>query len=82
MRRGASDTDLYRAIGAALHSALVSGVRTGSSGEPFPEDVVQRDEARKIADGLPLGSPGERFYRSLQRSAEHEIERERNEDWA
>ena len=49
------DTDLYRAIGAALHSALVSGVRMGSLGEPFPEDVVQRDEARKIADGLPLG---------------------------
>ena len=54
----------------------------GSPGKPFPDDVKQRDEARKVADGLPRGSPGERFYRSLQRVAEREIERERNEGWA
>ena len=76
------DTELYRAIGRALHSALMSGSRTGTPGEPFAEDVEQRDKARKIADELPVGSPGERFYRSLQRAAEHAIERERNEDWA
>ena len=50
-----------------VHTALMSGWRTGSLGEPFPEDVEQRDEARKVADSLPVGSPGERFYRSLQR---------------
>ena len=76
------DTDIYRAIGSALHSALMSGGRQGTPGEPFAEDVEQRDKARKVADMLPVGSPGERFYRSLQRAAEHAIERERNEDWA
>ena len=76
------DTEVYRAIGSALHSALMSGGRTGTPGEPFAEDVEQRDEACKVADKLPIGSPGERFYRSLQRAAEHAIERERNEDWA
>ena len=76
------DTEVYRAVGSALHSALMSGGRTGTPGEPFAEDVEQRDEGRKIADGLPPGSPGERVYRSLQRAAEHSIERERNEDWA
>ncbi len=76
------DTEVYRAIGSALHSALMSGGRTGTPGEPFAEDVEQREEARKVADKLPVGSPGERFYRSLQRAAEHAIERERNEDWA
>ena len=74
------DTELYRAIGSALQSVLMSGARTGSPGEPFPEDVKQRDEARKVADDLPKGSPGERFYRSVQRFAEHAIQRERNED--
>ena len=76
------DTDVYRAIGSALHSALMAGGRRGTPGEPFAEDVEQRDKARKVADKLSVGSPGERFYRSLQRAAEHAIERERNEDWA
>ena len=80
------DVNLYRAIGSALHSALMSGVRSGTPGEPFPEDVAQRDRARNVADGLPAGSPGERFYRSLQRGAEHEIESKRDmdedRDWA
>ena len=68
------DTELYRTIGGALHSALRSGVRMGSPGKPFPEDLEQRDKARDVADGLPAGSPGERFYRSMQRVAEHAIE--------
>ena len=76
------DAEIYRAIGCALHSALVSGARTGSPGAPFPEDVEQRERARKVADGLLAGSPGERFYRSLQRVAERKIERDRNEGWA
>ena len=71
---------LYTAIGAALHTAVTSGVRMGSPGEPLPEDERQRDAARTIADGLPVGSPGERFYRSLQRFAEHDIEW-RSEGW-
>ena len=74
------NTEVYRAIGGALHTALMSGMRKGSPGEPFPEDVEQRDEARRVADRLLVGSPGERFYRSLQRAAEHEIER-RSESW-
>ena len=74
------DTEVYRAISDALHTALMSGWRKGSPGEPFPEDVEQRDEACKVADSLPVGSPGERFYRSLQRVAERKIER-RIEAW-
>ena len=67
-------TELRKDICDVLYSALTSGVRTGIPGEPFQQDVEQRDNARKIADGLPMGSPGERFYRNLQRMAEHAIE--------
>ena len=74
------DTEVYKAVGDALHTALMSGGRTGTPGEPFPEDVEQRDKARKVADSLPVGSPGERLYRSLQRVAEGKIER-RSEGW-
>ena len=67
------DAVLYKAVGYALHSAFTSGVRMGTLGEPFPEDVVLRDRACEVADGLPPGSPGERFYRSLHRFAKSEI---------
>ncbi len=78
------DAELDKDIGGTLHSAPMSEVRMGSPGKPFPEDVEQRDKAREVADGSPTGSPGERFYRSLQRAAEHAIERERERDveWA
>ncbi len=60
-------------IGGALHAAVTSGVRTGTPGQPFSHDIQQRDTARKIAERLPRGSIEERFYRSLQESAEHSI---------
>jgi len=60
-------------IGGALSSAASSGVRSGLAGEPFEEDVVQRDQAREIADTLPKGSPEERLYRSLEHIAEESI---------
>jgi hypothetical protein len=56
-------------VGGALHSAVISGGRIGTPGEPFPEDVEQRDWATEIADQLPKGSIQERFYRSLAQHA-------------
>jgi hypothetical protein len=61
-------------IAAALHGAVVSGARTGTPGEPNRRDVEQLDKARAIADQLPRGSVEERFYRSLQISAQQTIE--------
>ncbi len=58
-----------RAARSALHRSAVSGVRSGRPGEPFPEDVRQRDTAAKIAAGLPRGSIEEAFYRDVESSA-------------
>lgn len=60
--------------GGALTAAAVSGVRTGTAGQPFTEDLEQRDRARKIADMMPKGSHEERLYRGLERSAEDSIQ--------
>ncbi|MDQ3728773.1 MAG: helix-turn-helix domain-containing protein [Actinomycetota bacterium] len=65
--------DHVQRVGGALSAAAVSGVRTGIPGQPFAEDLDQRDQARKIADAQPNGSPEQRLYRSLQESAEHTI---------
>jgi hypothetical protein len=45
----------------------------GTPGQPFAEDVEQRDRAREIAQNLPGGSVAQRLYLSLQASAEHSI---------
>lgn len=60
-------------VGGAFHSAVTSGVRSGIPGEPFREDLDQRDRSAEIAGQLPRGSLEERFYRSLQESAEQSI---------
>ena len=60
-------------IGGGLSASAVSGVRTGVAGQPFAEDVDQRDRARTIADSLPSGSPEQRLFRSLEASAEQSI---------
>jgi hypothetical protein len=59
-----------RAVGGGLHAAVVSGARSGSPGEPFPQDVEQRDRASAIAERLPRDSIEHVFYLSLVRQAE------------
>jgi len=81
--------DAVGEVGGAMHGAVTSGSYTGSPGQPFPRDVQQRDQARAIASTLAPGSWTERFYRSLEKSAEERIrwqaERDQkfldNRDW-
>src|SRR5438874_2414161 len=65
--------ECVRRVGGQLHSAVMEGTRSGTTGQPFPEDVEQREKAGEIADRLPEGSLEERFYRSLRESAESSI---------
>ncbi|XVS67838.1 helix-turn-helix domain-containing protein [Actinosynnema sp. CA-299493] len=67
------DEDCVKAIGGALHSATVRGMRVGTPGEPFQEDVEQRDKATQVAARLPLGSIEHRFFTSLASAAESQI---------
>jgi hypothetical protein len=69
-----------QAIGSGLRAAVVSGGRMGTPGQPFPEDLAQRDRASQIAARLPRGSIEQRFYRSLQASAENRIQWEQKHD--
>lgn len=65
--------DCYSSVASGLHAAVVSGGRSGKPGEPFPEDVEQRDRSYEIARSLTAGSPAHRFYTSLAKSAEASI---------
>ncbi|MCI0634916.1 MAG: helix-turn-helix domain-containing protein [Actinobacteria bacterium] len=65
--------EYVKRLGGSLHSAATSGTRSGTPGEPFPEDVELRDRAAEVAKTLPAGSLEERFYTSLRQSAEASI---------
>ena len=68
---GAEHVD--RVMGA-MYGAVASGLYTGTPGQPLRRDVEQRERARHLAQGLTPGSLEERFYRSLARSAEEQMQ--------
>jgi transcriptional regulator with XRE-family HTH domain len=74
--------DCRQRIAGALWAATISGVRTGTPGQPYREDVEQRDHSLRLANTLPKGSPEEEFYRSIAASAEASIARSVEEDRA
>jgi hypothetical protein len=69
-----------REMSGALYSASISGIRTGTPGQPFAEDLEQRDRSREIASRLGRGSLEERFYSDMARAAEERIARELADD--
>jgi transcriptional regulator with XRE-family HTH domain len=69
--------ETYRSVGSDLWSAAISGVKSGSPGKPFPEDIAMRDKAEEVLKALPKGSPAWRFYSDLKGEAESFIKMER-----
>jgi transcriptional regulator with XRE-family HTH domain len=72
--------DSLAAMQNALHAAAFSGGRWAAPGQPYPEDVEQRDTAAQLATRAVSGSVEEHFYRSLSQSAEIWIDRTMSED--
>jgi len=72
--------DIQQKMIGALWSATISGMRSGTPGEAFPETIEQRDKCREIAAGLPVGSIEHRFYSDMAKSAERDILREIQDD--
>ena len=60
---------------------MLQGGKSGTPGQPFPEDIEQRDKAYEMMQKLPAGSPTHRFYKSLYEEAVSEIDRHTNEDF-
>lgn len=68
------DPVVQRDVRSWLSRSASSGTRSGVPGEPFPEDVAQRDECRKLIAALSRTDPARRFYVDLERAAEQSIE--------
>jgi transcriptional regulator with XRE-family HTH domain len=75
--------DTLKAMHTSLYISATSGMRQGTPGEPFPEDVRLRDEGAAIADALPDSTAAARFYRELStygaEAVYREIERDRTD---
>lgn len=65
--------DCYRNVRSYLHCSAVSGTRSGSPGQPMPQDVRLRDHAMELLKKFSTGSPTHQFYSSLIRYAENEM---------
>lgn len=67
-------------VSGSLYATVAYGSRSGTPGEPFPEDVEQRDKSLEILSKLPPGSVEANFYDSLLKGAQQNIKRNLEED--
>lgn len=67
--------DLLRRTDGSLQEAVLTGFRWGTPGQPCPEDTAISERAQRIRAGLPRGSAVDLFYKALQDSARHNIDR-------
>ncbi|KRB46532.1 hypothetical protein ASD90_22640 [Terrabacter sp. Root181] len=66
--------EAQQTLRSALWGATISGVRSGTPGQPFAEDIEQRDSSLRVAAAMPKGSASERFYLDMAASAQRSIE--------
>ena len=71
--------DDLAAVQSALYSAVFAGGRSAAIGEPFPQDVEQRDIATRLAARAVPGSVEEQFYKALSQSSQTWIDRATSE---
>ena len=72
-RAHAASHDCYQSVISSLAGSALSGVRSGTPGQPFPEDVTIKDQAWDVASKFDAGSPTHRFYASLAEGTEASI---------
>jgi hypothetical protein len=65
--------DCYNTVSCDLFQAVTSGSRSGTPGQPFPEDVAIKEQSAAVARQLVAESPSHRFYESLAKDAQGSI---------
>lgn len=66
--------DVFQSAQSEMLCASANGVRTGTPGQPMPQDVAIRDQARAVAARYDRGSVEAEFYEAIVRQAEASIE--------
>lgn len=68
---------VHRDLSSSLYAAAVSGVRSGTPGMPFPEDLRAKEQSEAVLASLSKADPAYELYEDLKKHAEHGIERSR-----
>ena len=69
----------YKSAASEVFSAAVSGMRSGTPGEPFPEDLRMKEEATEALKSIPRFAPGRDLYEDLLKFAEQSIRQQLKE---
>ena len=62
-------------VSSELYCTSQSGVKSGTPGEPYPQDIQCRDKAIEVLKSLPRYSVAYELYDDLRKDAEYEIKR-------
>ena len=62
-------------LSTELYCTSRSGVKSGTAGEPYPQDIQCRDKAIEVLKSLPRYSVAYELYDDLRKDAEYEIKR-------
>ena len=68
-----------RDLRSTLFASAAFGLRSGTPGEPFPQDLSLRDSAGKVVQKLGRFDPAYTFFGDLIKHAEREIEAQHRE---
>ncbi len=72
--------DVLQEMRGAFWGATISGIRSGTPGEPFPETIEQRTRSLETAEQLPVGSIERKFYTDMANSADRDVRRQSEDD--
>ena len=72
----AAGEESYRSASISLGRSALSGTRSGTPGQPFPQDLALKDQASAVATQFVVASPAYKFFNSLAESADASIQNE------
>ncbi|MHA6298762.1 helix-turn-helix domain-containing protein [Devosia sp. CAU 1758] len=73
------DPELRRTVSTELYCSAISGMRSGTPGEPFPQDISMQEQAAALIQSLDPFSPAYQLYDDIRRDAEMSIKRAASE---
>lgn len=71
--------EILKEISSRLYACSTTGMRSGTPGKPFPQDIELRDNAKSALNGLGRFEPAYTLYANILRHAEDQIARQEEE---
>jgi hypothetical protein len=73
-RADAFGDECLRAVGGVFYKIATSGMRSGTPGQPFPQDLALRDRCQEVLPRLPAGGAAYHLFRDVLRWAGRDIQ--------